>query len=94
MPTHLGRTRNYARALRANCAFLAPTLSQNLEHTQVLTTLMRYGAVATERQGDTLRGLETTQQSEQSDANEIADAVLKRLRDCGVDLHSQMDPID
>lgn len=54
--------------------------SQNLGHEQVLTTLMNYGTVATDRQGEIIRGLGDTRKLEQSGAEQIADAVVKRLK--------------
>jgi len=51
----------------------------------VLTTLGSYGEIASQRQGEIMRGLATPQQAVRSDANEIADAVVKKLRDSGVD---------
>lgn len=56
--------------------------SQNLGHEQVLTTLTSYGAVQTDRQGEIIRKLGT---SEQAGPDEI-DAVLKRLRAAGLSL--------
>jgi len=60
--------------------------SQNLGHDKVLTTFLSYGQVESARQGEIIRGLATLQQSIQPNANEIADAVFKRLRDSGVDM--------
>lgn len=58
--------------------------SQNLGHEKVLTTLTSYGEVACHRQGEIMRVLATPQQAVQSDANEIAEAVCKKL--CASDL--------
>jgi integrase len=55
--------------------------SQNLGHEKVLTTFNSYGEVAGQRQGEIMRGLATPQQSMQTDADEIAEAVVKKLRD-------------
>ena len=63
--------------------------SQNLGHEKVLTTFLSYGAVACQRQGEIIRDLATPQQAVQSDANEIADAVFKRLRESGVDMQAK-----
>ena len=63
--------------------------SQNLGHEKVLTTFLSYGAVACQRQGEIIRDLATPQQAVQSDANEIADAVFKRLRESGVDMKAK-----
>jgi integrase len=60
--------------------------SQNLGHEKVLTTFLNYGAVTRDRQGEILRGLAEQKQSVQSGTNEIADAVLQRLRDAGMNL--------
>jgi integrase len=54
--------------------------SQNLGHEKVLTTFISYGEVGYQRQGEIIRGLATPQQPVQSDANEIAKAVVKMLR--------------
>ncbi len=55
--------------------------SQNLGHEKVLTTFLSYGEVACQRQGEIIRGLSAPQQATQPDANEIADAVFKRLHE-------------
>ena len=55
--------------------------SQNLGHEKVLTTFNSYGEVASQRQGEIMRGLATPQQTTQTDADEIAEAVVKKLRD-------------
>lgn len=60
--------------------------SQNLGHEKVLTTFLSYGEVACLRQGEIIRGLATPQEAAQSDANQIAEAVLQKLRDSGVDM--------
>jgi len=49
--------------------------SQNLGHEQVLTTLMSYGSVATDRQGAIIRGLGIATPSEQPREDAIAEAV-------------------
>ena len=60
--------------------------SQNLGHEKVLTTFLSYGEVACQRQGEIIRGLAMTpRQATQPDADEIADALFKRLRESGVD---------
>ena len=58
--------------------------SQNLGHEKVLTTFLSYGAVECRRQGEILRGLAASRQGEPSGANEIAEAVLEKLRGAGV----------
>ena len=63
--------------------------SQNLGHEKVLTTFLSYGEVACQRQGEIIRSLATPQQATKPDANQIADAVFKRLRESGVDLQAK-----
>ena len=58
--------------------------SQNLGHEKVLTTFTSYGEIACQRQGEIIRGLATPQQAVQSGAREIAQEVLKGIRDSGV----------
>ena len=53
--------------------------SQNLGHEKVLTTFLSYGEVACQRQGEIIRGLSVPQKTMESDVNEIANAVFKRL---------------
>jgi len=60
--------------------------SQNLGHEQVLTTFLSYGELPYDRQGELIRALATPQQGVPSDADEIAEAVLKKFRDSGVAL--------
>jgi integrase len=60
--------------------------SQNLGHEKVLTTFISYGAVACDRQGEILRGLAAPKKAVQSDANEIVEALFKRLSGSGVSL--------
>jgi integrase len=54
--------------------------SQNLGHEQVLTTFMSYGAVATERQCEIIRSLGTSELHTRSAADDIAEALFRRLR--------------
>ena len=54
--------------------------SQNLGHKHMVTTMMNYGTVREDRQGELIRGLSEIQQSKQSGADEIAEAVLRKLR--------------
>jgi integrase len=63
--------------------------SQNLGHEHVLTTFLSYGAVASDRQGEILRGLVAPQQATPTDANEIAEAVYQRFRGSGVTIQAQ-----
>ena len=63
--------------------------SQNLGHEQVLTTLMSYGKVATDRQREIIRGMAAPRQAVQSEADHIAEALFRRLRGSGVDIQVQ-----
>ncbi len=58
--------------------------SQNLGHEGVLTTFLSYGEVACDRQREILRSLATPQRAPQSGADEIAEAVFRRLCESGV----------
>jgi len=60
--------------------------SQNLGHERVLTTFLSYGEVACQRQGEIIRDLATPQSAAATDADEIAEALYKRLRSSGVDV--------
>lgn len=60
--------------------------SQNLGHEKVLTTLLSYGEVAYRRQGEIIKGLGRTQTANQTNVNELAEAVLSKLRESGVDI--------
>jgi integrase len=57
--------------------------SQNLGHESVLTTLMSYGKVATDRQGEIIRGLGAMRRSQQPGAEDIAEAVFRKLQGAG-----------
>jgi integrase len=61
--------------------------SQNLGHEKVLTTFLSYGEVACQRQGEIIRGLAIPNRAVQPNAHEIAEEVVKRLRDSRVDMH-------
>ncbi|MFZ0663548.1 MAG: site-specific integrase [Acidobacteriaceae bacterium] len=63
--------------------------SQNLGHEHVMTTLMSYGTVAADRQGEIIRGLATPERVPKSDADEIAAELFKRLRDAGVNVQTR-----
>ncbi len=54
--------------------------SQNLGHEKVLTTFVVYGEIEHHRQGEIIRSLAMPQMSVPSDADEIAEAVYKKLR--------------
>ncbi len=60
--------------------------SQNLGHDGPLTTLTSYGEFACQRQGEIIRDLATPQPAGQSGVKELAEAMLKELRDSGVDM--------
>jgi site-specific recombinase XerD len=60
--------------------------SQNLGHEQVLTTFLSYGEVACSRQGEIIRALGTRQQDDQTNTDEIAEAVFRKLRSSGVEM--------
>ena len=60
--------------------------SQNLGHEKVLTTFLSYGEVASQRQGEIIRDLATPQRAVPTGADEIAEAVYKKLRSSGVDV--------
>lgn len=60
--------------------------SQNLGHEKVLTTFLSYGEVGCQRQGEIIRGLAMPQKAQQTDANEIAEAVFKKLRGADIDM--------
>lgn len=53
--------------------------SQNLGHEKVLTTFLSYGEVAYQRQGDIIRSLATPQKTVSPEADEIAEAVCRKL---------------
>jgi integrase len=55
--------------------------SQNLGHEKVLTTFLSYGEVACQRQGEIIGSLAIPQRAVSKDADEIAEAVCKRLRE-------------
>jgi len=57
--------------------------SQNLGHEKVLTTFYSYGQVACQRQGEIIRDLSRPQKNMQTDADEIADALFKKIRESG-----------
>lgn len=60
--------------------------SQNLGHEKVLTTFLSYGEVACLRQGEIIHSLAKPQEPRQTGADEIAEAVLKRLSRAGVNV--------
>jgi integrase len=63
--------------------------SQNLGHEKVLTTFTSHGAVARNRQGEILRTLASPQQAIPSDMNELAEALVRALRDSGVSMQAK-----
>jgi integrase len=60
--------------------------SQNLGHEKVLTTFLNYGSVATERQGEIIRGLGAPKQGAQPGTEDIAEALFRKLRSAGASL--------
>ncbi len=59
--------------------------SQNLGHEKVLTTFLSYGEVACQRQGDIILSLGSEPQVEkQTDANEIAEVIYRKLKGAGL----------
>jgi integrase len=64
---------------RCNSAEEFKAWSQNLGHEGPLTTFLNYGEVACQRQGEIMRDLATPRRPTQSDADEIAEAVVKKI---------------
>jgi integrase len=60
--------------------------SQNLGHEKALTTFLNYGEVECQRQGEIMRGVATPQEAVQQNVREFAEAVVKSLRDSGVEM--------
>jgi len=58
--------------------------SQNLGHEKVLVTFTSYGDVSCQQQGRIIRDLAQPREVAASDVNQIADAVVRKLRDSGV----------
>jgi hypothetical protein len=65
--------------------------SQNLGHEGVLTTFYSYGAVGNRRQGEIIGSLGQPQERERSDADEIAEAVLRKLSRSGHAVYARGD---
>jgi integrase len=63
--------------------------SQNLGHEKVLTTFLSYGEVACQRQGEIIRNLATSQRSVSTNADEIAEAVFKKLTSSGINVNEK-----
>jgi len=59
--------------------------SQNLGHEQVLTTFLSYGSVTPTRQGEIVRGLAKPVSASPNDFDAMADALVRRLQDAGVE---------
>ena len=55
--------------------------SQNLGHENVLTTFFSYGEVGCERQGEIIRGLSEPRIAPKPDFNDLAEAVVRKLRE-------------
>lgn len=60
--------------------------SQNLGHEKVLTTLLSYGEVSYRRQGEIIKGLGAPQSGKQTNVSELAEAILSKLRESGIDI--------
>lgn len=60
--------------------------SQNLGHEGVLTTLCSYGPVANDEQGEIIRGLAKSRNSERIDVEEIAEAVARKIAESTIHL--------
>ena len=60
--------------------------SQNLGHEKVLTTFISYGEVPVIVRGRSYEAWQHRNRPVQSDVNEIAEAMIKKLRDSGVDM--------
>lgn len=63
--------------------------SQNLGHDSVLTTLTSYGEVSRQRQAEILQGMANPQQAVQTGADEIAEAVFRKLCNSGMDMQAR-----
>jgi integrase/recombinase XerD len=63
--------------------------SQNLGHESPLTTFLSYGEVAFDRQGEIIRNLAISQGGVRSNADEFAEAVVRKLRDSGAVMHGK-----
>ncbi|MCI5136837.1 MAG: site-specific integrase [Candidatus Electrothrix sp. AR1] len=59
--------------------------SQNLGHSKVLTTFFSYGEVAGQRQREIIRDLAKPQSDAPTGADDIAEAVFRRLQKAGVE---------
>jgi integrase len=69
-----------------NSAEVFKAWSQNLGHEQVLTTLMSYGTVATDRQAEIIREIGTPKLSAQPAVDDLAEAILRKMQSAGVAL--------
>jgi len=58
--------------------------SQNLGHEKVLTTFTSYGEVAGQRQGEIIHDLAMPKKNMNTNANELAEAIIKRLNRVGI----------
>lgn len=59
--------------------------SHNLGHENKMTTFIFYGAVACQQQGEIICDLAMPQPDRQSDAEGIAEAVVRKMRENGVE---------
>ncbi len=53
------------------------------------TLFLNYGEVAYQRQGEIIKGLAKPQQAKPSGADEIAEAVFRKLLDSGMDMQAR-----
>ena len=53
--------------------------SQNIGHDKVLTTFYNYGTVSNHRQSEIIKSLSTPQKNTNTDAEDIAEAVFRKL---------------
>lgn len=63
--------------------------SQNLGHEKVLTTFISYGVVPCQRQGDIIRDLAMPQSPPPTNADQIAEAVYKRICASGMGINEK-----
>ena len=63
--------------------------SQNLGHEKVLTTFISYGVVPCQRQGEIIQNLAKPQNSTSKDADEIAEAVYKKICASGMGINEK-----
>ena len=92
MSTKLGEVHH---SLRDALALLGETMcktpeefkawSQNIGHDKVLTTFYNYGTVSNNRQSEIIKSLSTPQKSINKEAEDIAEAVFRKLLNANKD---------